>query len=55
MKSVQRGLRDGEIEKDTYERLQCAACGAGLDRRNDPDEVGAVRTCPDCGSEWREI
>jgi len=55
VKSVQRGLNDDEIEKDTYERLQCAACGVRLDRENDPDEVGSVRTCPDCGRSWQEL
>ncbi|MFT4944210.1 MAG: rRNA maturation endonuclease Nob1 [Halovenus sp.] len=55
MDSVRKGLRAGDIEKDTYERLQCAACEASLETRDDPDNVGQVRTCPECGSEWRRL
>lgn len=55
MESVRKGLRAGEIEKDTYERLSCAECEAVLKTKNDPDEVGTVRLCPDCGREWREV
>jgi len=55
MKSVRQGLRSGEIEKDVYERLACAECGEQLDTVNDPDEVGSVRTCPECGAEWKKI
>jgi len=55
MDSVQKALRAGDIEKDTYERLLCAECGERLKTSNDPDEVGTVRLCPDCGREWREL
>lgn len=55
MKSVQKGLRDGEIEKDVYDRLMCAACGDQLGTENDPDEIGSVRICPNCGSEWQQL
>lgn len=55
MKSVRRGLREGELVKDTYERLNCERCDAELKTRNDPDEIGSVRVCPDCESEWKEI
>lgn len=55
MKSVRKALRDGDIEKDTYERLICAECNKNLKSKNDPDEIGTVRVCPDCGSEWKEL
>jgi len=55
MPSVRKGLRSGDLEKDTYERLTCADCGDELDTRNDPDELGKVRVCPSCGSEWTQI
>jgi len=55
MKSTRKGLRDGELEKDTYGRLTCAACGKSLKTQNDPDEVYTVRVCPDCGNEWKEL
>ena len=55
MKSIRKGLRAGELEKDTYERLTCAACGEQLSTQNDPDAVGRVRVCPECGREWQEV
>jgi hypothetical protein len=55
MKSVRKGLREGDLERDTYERLMCAECETVLDTKNDPDEVGTVRTCPDCGRRWQEL
>jgi predicted RNA-binding Zn-ribbon protein involved in translation (DUF1610 family) len=55
MESVRKGLRSGAIEKDTYERLNCAECGEHLDTKNDPDEIGSVRVCPDCGREWKKV
>ncbi|WP_435345393.1 HVO_0758 family zinc finger protein [Haloarchaeobius sp. HRN-SO-5] len=55
MKSVRKALRDGTLEKDTYERVTCAECGQTLKTKNDPDEIGTVRACPDCGGEWKEI
>lgn len=55
MDSVRKGLRAGEIEKDTYERLVCAECGEQLKTKNDPDVVGSVRRCPDCGTEWKQL
>ena len=55
MKSVRKALRDGDLEKDTYERLTCSDCGKTLSTVNDPDEIGTVRQCPDCGGEWKEI
>lgn len=55
MDSVRKGLRADDIEKDTYGRLVCAECEAELGTRDDPDDVGTVRACPDCGSEWRQL
>jgi len=55
MPSVRKGLRSGDLEKDTYERLTCAECNEPLETRNDPDEIGKVRVCPSCGSEWTEV
>ena len=43
MKTTRKGLRDGELEKDTYGRLNCAECGETLNTENDPDEVHTVR------------
>lgn len=55
MESVRKGLRSGDLEKDTYERLSCSACGEVLKSENDPDEIGTVRICPECGKEWKEV
>ncbi len=55
MKSTRKGLRDGDLTKDTYERLNCAQCEKTLKKENDPDEVFAVRICPECGRQWKEL
>lgn len=55
MKSVQKGLRDGDIEKDVYDRLVCAECSEQLKTENDPDEIGSVRICPNCEREWQQL
>jgi ribosomal protein L37AE/L43A len=55
MRSVRKALRNGELFKDTYERLTCADCEQTLKSRNDPAEVWTVRECPDCGGEWKEL
>jgi len=55
MDSVRKGLRSGDLEKDTYDRLVCAACGSELATENEPDEVFTVRACPDCGREWKRL
>ncbi|WP_197409769.1 HVO_0758 family zinc finger protein [Haloferax profundi] len=55
MKTTRKGLRDGELDKDTYGRLTCSTCGESLKKKNDPDEVFALRICPDCGTEWKEL
>ncbi|ACV11372.1 conserved hypothetical protein [Halorhabdus utahensis DSM 12940] len=55
MESVRKGLRSGDLEKDTYERLQCVECEEELTTENDPEEVGSVRVCPGCGREWKQV
>jgi hypothetical protein len=55
MKSTRKGLRDGGLTKDTYERLNCSACEAVLKKENDPEEVYSVRICPDCERRWKEL
>ncbi|WP_197052500.1 HVO_0758 family zinc finger protein [Halobellus rufus] len=55
MKTTRKGLRAGELEKDTYGRLNCKECGESLKTKNDPDEVYTVRRCPDCEQEWKEL
>ena len=55
MKSVRKGLRAGDLEKDTYERLRCVRCGEPLDTKNDPEAIGTVRTCPECDREWKQV
>ncbi|QLG26379.1 hypothetical protein HUG10_01955 [Halorarum halophilum] len=55
MKSTRKGLRDGDLEKDNYERLLCSQCGESLKTENDPDEVFTLRICPECGREWKEL
>lgn len=55
MDSVRKALRRGDVEKDTYQRLACAACEEQLATQNDPDEVGKLRVCPECGREWQEV
>lgn len=55
MKSTRKGLRDGELYKDNYGRIACSVCEITLKKRNDPDEVYAVRTCPECGETWKEL
>ena len=55
MKSVRKALREGELEKDTYQRVTCADCEKPLKTTNDPDELTNLRTCPECGKEWKEL
>ena len=55
MKSTRKGLRDGDLEKDNYERLLCADCEKTLKTDNDPDEVFTVRSCQECGRQWKEL
>jgi hypothetical protein len=55
MDSVRKGLRAGDIDKDTYDRLVCGECGSDLGTRDDPGEVFSVRYCPECESEWKQL
>jgi hypothetical protein len=55
MQSTRKGLRAGDLYKDTYERLTCGECDEGLKTRNPTDEVYTVRSCPECGREWKEL
>ena len=55
MKSTRKALRDGDLFKDNYERLNCNACERVLKKENDPDEVFSVRICPDCGVRFKEL
>jgi len=55
MNSVRKALRAGDLEKGTFDRLRCSACGTTLKTRSEAETIGMVRTCPDCGEEWQEI
>lgn len=55
MDTVRDGLKQNDLEKDTFDRLVCVSCNRTLGMRNDPDELGAVRFCEDCGTEWLEM
>lgn len=55
MESVRKGLRAGQIDKDTYGRLECSNCDVGLTKKEDEDGMGYLHTCPDCGRVWRRV
>ena len=55
MDTVRDGLKQGALEKDTFDRLVCVSCGRALKMRNDPEELGRTRFCEKCGSEWLEV
>lgn len=55
MDSIRKGLRAGDIQKDTYGRFECAVCGVSLTKRDDPEGMGSIRTCPECGRQWRRL
>ena len=55
MKSTRKGLRDGDLVKDTYERLNCVECEIVLKKEKNSDEVFSVRTCPECDLEFKEL
>lgn len=55
MESVRKGLRAGQIDKDTYGRLECSNCDVGLTKKEDVDGMGYLHTCPDCGRVWRRV
>lgn len=55
METVRKGLRTDELEKDTYQRLLCTACEIAVDIENPDDEVFSIRTCPECGQQWKQL
>lgn len=55
MQSVRSGLRAGDITRDTYRRLSCVSCEKQLRTIDDPDELGSIRQCPECGRSWRQL
>jgi predicted RNA-binding Zn-ribbon protein involved in translation (DUF1610 family) len=55
MDSVRKGLRNGDLERDVYDRLRCTECDEDLDTDMDVGGVGSVHACPECGTEWREL
>lgn len=55
METVRDGLRAGDLEKDTFDRVICASCDRTLKTRNDPDNLWSIRYCGECGTEWREM
>ena len=55
MKSTRKGLRNDDLYKDNYERIACGECEETLQRENDPDKVFDIRTCPNCGKQWKEL
>lgn len=55
MKSTRKGLRDDDLYKDTYERLNCAKCDQVLKTTTDSDSVFDLRTCPECDSQYKDL
>ncbi|SIR16819.1 HVO_0758 family zinc finger protein [Natronorubrum daqingense] len=55
MKSIRKALREGELDKDTYDRLVCGECEQPLKTENDPDKIATLRICPECDDTWKEI
>lgn len=55
MESVRKGLRAGQIDKDTYGRLECSNCGVRLGKKEDDDGMGFLHSCSECGRVWRRV
>lgn len=55
MDTVRDGLRDDVLRKDTFERLICDNCDRTLKKRSEPDRIGSIRFCAECGTEWLEM
>lgn len=55
MKSTPKALRDDDIFKDTYERLNCVECEKVLKTTTNSDTVFDLRTCPECGVEYKDL
>lgn len=55
MESVQKALRNGDVEKDNFGRLTCNHCGERLKTENDPDRLHSRKVCPECGRKWKQL
>ncbi|MFB6188198.1 MAG: HVO_0758 family zinc finger protein [Halobacteriaceae archaeon] len=55
METVRKGLHEGELKHDQYKRLVCTDCGMDLERERDVEDVGEIRSCPECGQTWRQL
>lgn len=55
MKTIRQGVRENDLEKDTYGRYICTACGARVTRLERQGDAGQVHQCPDCGREWQRL
>ena len=55
MKSIRKGLRDDELVKDTYGRLECANCEMVMKSEPEPDAVFDLRVCPECGTQYKDL
>jgi hypothetical protein len=55
MDTIRKGLRAGDIEKDTYGRVRCSQCDISLTNESAPDEVFDIRECSECGRRWKEL
>ena len=55
MDTVRDGLRAGDLEKDTFDRLVCVGCDRTLKIRNEPEKIGSIRFCIECDQEWHEM
>lgn len=55
MDSIQQGLRGDDLERGRFGRLACTECEMELILDDDPDELGTVRVCPECETEWVEF
>ena len=55
MKSTRKGLRDDDLFKDTYERLKCTDCEQVLKTTTDSDKLYDIRTCPECGTQYKDL
>lgn len=52
MDTVHNGLREGDLEKDTYDRLVCAHCEVELERDKGHRLGKKVYRCPKCETRW---
>ncbi|WP_128477992.1 HVO_0758 family zinc finger protein [Halorussus pelagicus] len=53
MKSIRRGLWDGEVAKDPRGRFSCRICRERLAAHSETEDGGVVRWCPDCDRAWK--